>query len=216
MKPNDQQQCVDSMSDVAEAVQAGADVMATLSLIQPWLVNRSKMLYSHHKDLFSGMTWEDVQGEVQERVLEKLLKIGPGHELSASGIERRLDALIWNSLRETKTAAVRRKKRVSSVDMASIADPAFADPCEVEYYGSFEKVMSEVFLLTCVEGLQAEKQRELASQLLRGSTQAQFSEQFQMSKQSTSNLFKRMQQNLKSCIESKRQAFEWTPNSQSS
>lgn len=157
------------------------------------------MLFYRCRDLFTGADEDDVFDEVQERFVRKLRDIGyAGCETGEEKMARTWSFLKF-SVQETQTVRIRRKGEV----LLGEHEPA-ADEKAEEKEDSFEKQMLLVFLRTCIEELHLERQRELGRLLLAGRELKEVAVEWGAKRQSVWNMFARMKENVRKCIERKR------------
>jgi len=182
---------------LAEVVRGG-DWREVLRLWHDWVRVKSRILFYSCRNLFLGNTAEDVLGEVQDRFANKLSEIGYAECGTTEEILARTRAFLSYSLLETRTAHKRRKGRE-----VHLGDQQPIDPGEQEKEDSFEKQMRLVFLRTCVEELQLQKQRQLGHLMLAGKELGDIATAWGASRQGVWNMFRRMKENLRNCIEMK-------------
>lgn len=196
---------IDSMQAVVEAIHCGAEWGEIVTLCEKFLCRKSRMLFHGERDLFAGMTVEDVLGEVQDRFADKVRNIGFANCNDDQHREAKVRTFLSFSVLETKNAAVRRKqkRRRDEEREADRQNPSGADQPDTS--GSFEKQMRAARLRQCIEQLKTEKQREMGRQLLQGARLSELSRQWNSSASAVQNMYERVKANLKACIESKSQ-----------
>jgi hypothetical protein len=186
-------------SDLLAAAVRSEDWRQVLRLWDGWVLVKSRILFHTCRDLFRGMDADDVYGSVRDRFEDRLVKIGYGDGCTNAEILARTRSFLFHSLQETKTAAIRRKGREVPLGEREPMD----DKCK-EGEESLKKQLTLVYLRTCIEELPSERQRQLIRLMLANMVLAQIASAWGESRQAVWNMFGRIKENLRHCIETKR------------
>jgi DNA-directed RNA polymerase specialized sigma24 family protein len=170
---------------------------------QGWLRRRSQILFWRCRDIFAGVTEEDVLAEVQDRFIRKIRELGFAGCATAEEAAKRAHTFVHYCVSETKTEWTRRKRRreITVEDLRDIPDKGDDEP---EEECPLQRQMLLVFLRLCIEELESGKQRALGRALLGGMERVEVARVWNEKIQSICALFERMVKNLRSCIDAKR------------
>ena len=186
-------------SDLLAAAVRRGDWREVLRLWDGWVLVKSRILFHTCRDLFRGMDEGDIYGAVRNLFEDRVIKIGYSGCCTDPEILARTRSFLFHSLQESKTAAIKRKGREVPLGEREPID----EKCK-EGEESLKKQLTLIYLHTCIEELQSERQRQLIRLMLADRVLAQIASAWGETRQSVWNMFSRIKKNLRDCIETKR------------